>query len=92
VKHLKAKVRRAYNRGKLGERYQAELKRLSKKLLKEKSLAQETFLSSVQNESIAWAGSYRYVNRRKGNKESIPISKDRRRSHIRSDRKSKFLK
>ena len=33
VKRLKVKVRRAYNRRKLGEHYQAELKRLSKKLL-----------------------------------------------------------
>jgi hypothetical protein len=29
VKRLKVKVRRAYNRRKLGEHYQAELKRLS---------------------------------------------------------------
>ena len=36
VKRLKVKVRRAYNRRKLGENYQAELKRLSKKLLTEK--------------------------------------------------------
>jgi hypothetical protein len=33
VKRLKVKVRRAYNRRKLGELYIAELKRLSKKLL-----------------------------------------------------------
>jgi len=47
VKRLKVRVRRAYNRRKLGERYQAELKRLSKKLLTAKTNAQEKFLSSV---------------------------------------------
>jgi hypothetical protein len=36
VRRLKVKVRRAYNKRKLGENYQAELKRLSKKLLTEK--------------------------------------------------------
>jgi hypothetical protein len=47
VKRLKVKVRRAYNSRKLGEHYQAELKRLSKKLLTAKRNVQETFLSSV---------------------------------------------
>ena len=39
VKRLKIKVRRAYNRRKLGTHYQAELKRLSKKLLTAKRKA-----------------------------------------------------
>jgi hypothetical protein len=49
VKHLiKVKVRRAYIRRKLGERYKAELRRPLKKLL----AAQGTFLNSLlQNES-----------------------------------------
>jgi hypothetical protein len=52
VKRLKVKVRRAYSRRKLGEHYQAELKRLSKKSLTAKRSTQETFLSAVlQNES-----------------------------------------
>ena len=38
VKRLNAKVRIAYNRRKLGERYQAELTRLSKKLLTAKKM------------------------------------------------------
>jgi len=68
VKRLKVKVRRAYNRSKLGEHYQAELKRLSKKLLIVKRNAQETFLSSeLQNEGKSWSEFYRFVNRRKGN-------------------------
>jgi hypothetical protein len=44
VKRLKVRVRRAYNRRKLGEPYQAELKRLSEKLWSAKRNAQETFL------------------------------------------------
>jgi hypothetical protein len=78
VKRLKVKVRRAYNRRKLGERYQAELKRLSMKLLlTAKKSAQETFLRTVlQNESKSWSEFYTYVNRRKGNRENIPTIKD----------------
>jgi hypothetical protein len=41
VKQLKVKVRRAYNRRKLGKHYQAELKRLSKKLLTAKRIGEE---------------------------------------------------
>jgi hypothetical protein len=67
VKRLKVKVRRAYNRRKLCKHYQAELKRLSKKLLTVKRNALETFLSSVlQNESKSWSEFYRFVKRRKG--------------------------
>ena len=47
VKQLKAKVRRAYNKRKLVERNQVELKGLSKELLAAKITAQETFLQSV---------------------------------------------
>jgi hypothetical protein len=51
VKRLKVKVSRAYNRIKIGENYQAELKRLSKKLLTAKRNTQKICLSSVlQNE------------------------------------------
>jgi len=89
MKRLKVKVRRAYNRRKLGKHYQMELKRLSKKLLTEKRNAQETFLSSVlHNEGKSWSGFNRFVNRCKsgfnrfvnrckGNKENIPAMKDR---------------
>ena len=47
VKSLKVKVRKMYDRRKLGQPYQRELKRLSKGLLVAKKKAQETFLSSV---------------------------------------------
>ena len=77
MERLKVKVRKAYNKRKLGDHYQAELKRLSKKLLTAKRNAQETFLSSVlQNEGKSWSEFYRYINRRKGNRENIPALKD----------------
>jgi hypothetical protein len=61
VKRLKVKVRGAYDRRKLGEHYQAEVKRLSKKLLTAKRNAQETFLSSVlENEGKYWSEVYRF--------------------------------
>ena len=41
------------------------------------SNAQEIFLSSVlQNEGKSWSEFYRFVNRRKGNRENIPAIKD----------------
>jgi hypothetical protein len=43
VKRLKVKVRKARNRRKLGQQYREELKRLSKRLLLAKKIAQETF-------------------------------------------------
>ena len=77
VKRLKSKVRKAYNRRKLGEHYQEELKRLSKQLLTAKKDAQETFLRSVlRNEGKCWSEFYKYVKRRKGNRENIPAIKD----------------
>jgi len=71
VRRLKVKVGRAYNRRKFGQHYQADLKRLSKKLLTAKRKAQETFLSSVlQNDGKSWSEFYRFVKRckRKGGK------------------------
>ena len=83
VKRLKVKVRRAYNRRKLGEHYNQELRRLSLKLLTAKRNAQETFLRSLlQNEGNSWAGFYRYVKRRKGNREITPLIRDGKGGHI----------
>ena len=46
-------------------------------MLTAKRNAQETFLSSVlQNEGKFWSDFYRFVNRRKGNKENITAMKD----------------
>ena len=56
VKWLKVKVRKMYNRSKLGEQYLAELRRLSKELLVAKKTAQEKLLRSVlQNDGRCWA-------------------------------------
>jgi hypothetical protein len=44
VKRLKVKVRKMYNKRKIGQLYQRELKRLSTELLVAKKKAQETFL------------------------------------------------
>jgi hypothetical protein len=61
-----------YNKRKLGDHYQKELKRLSKELLVVKRKAQETFLRSVlQNEGKCWAEFFKYVKRRKENREDI---------------------
>jgi hypothetical protein len=77
VKRLKAKVRSVYNKRKLGQRYQVELKRLSKELLASKRAAQEIFLRSVlRNEGNCLSEVYKYVKRRKGNRETIPAIKD----------------
>jgi len=76
IKWLKVKVRKLYNKRKFGQLYQRELKRLSKGLLVVKK-AQETFLRSVlQNEGRCWTEFYKYVKRRKGNRENIPAIKD----------------
>ena len=83
VKCLKVKVRRAYNRRKRGKHYKQELRRLSQKLLSAKRNAQETFLRSLlQNEGNSWAGFYRYVKRRKGNREVTPMIRDCNGGHI----------
>jgi hypothetical protein len=77
VNRLKVKVRKAYNKRKFGQRYEADLNRLSKVLLVAKKKAQETFLRSVlQNEGRFWKEFYKYVKQHKGNRENIPMIKD----------------
>jgi hypothetical protein len=50
---------------------------LSKQLLLAKRNAQETFLGSIlKNEGKCWTEFYKYVKRRKGNRENIPAIKD----------------
>jgi len=83
VKWHKAKVRIVYNKGKLGERYQVELKRVPKELLAARKTAQETFLQSVpQNEGNCWSEFYKNVNRQEGNREIIPALNDQNRAII----------
>ena len=47
IKRLKSKVRKAYNRRKLGVHYVEQLKQLSKQLLAAKKSAQGAFLKSI---------------------------------------------
>ena len=77
IKGLKSKVRKSYNRRQLGVHCTEKLKQLSKQLLAAKKSAQEAFLKSIlSKESKCWSDFYKYVKRRKGNKENIPAIKD----------------
>jgi len=77
IKRLKVKIRKVYNRRKLGVNYMVKLKHLSKQLLAEKKRAQETYLKSIlSKEGKCWSDFYKYVKRRKGNRENIPVIKD----------------
>ena len=66
LKRLKIKVRKAYNRRKLGEHHLQELKQLSKQLLAaKKKTAQETFFRSIlSKEGKCSPEVYKYVTRR----------------------------
>jgi len=77
IKRLKSKVRKAYNRRKLGICYIEEMKQLTMQLLAAKKSEQEAFLKSVlSTKGKCWSEFYRYVKRRKGNRENIPTIKD----------------
>jgi len=67
VKLLKLKVRKAYNRRKIGGSHLEEMKRLSRRLLASKISAQETFFRSVlSKEGKCWPEFYKYVKRTQG--------------------------
>jgi hypothetical protein len=71
------KVRKAYNKRKLGGHYPEQLKQLSKQLLSAKKTAQEAYLKSIlSKEGKSWSELYKYVRRYKGNRETIPPIKD----------------
>jgi len=77
IKRLKSKVRKEYNRRKLGVHCTEKLKQLSKQLLAAKKSAQEAILKSIlSKEGKCWSDFYKYVKRLKGNKENIPAIKD----------------
>jgi hypothetical protein len=66
-----------YKRKKLGIHHMMELQQLSKKLLAAKKAAQEAFLKSLlSREGKCWSEFYKYVKRRKENRENIPAIKD----------------
>jgi len=53
------------------------MKQLSKQLLAATKSAQEAFLKSIlSKEGKCWSEFYKYVKRRKGNRENIPAIKD----------------
>jgi hypothetical protein len=53
------------------------LKQLSKQLLAAKKTAQEALLKSIlSNEGKCWTEFYKYIRRRKGNRENIPAIKE----------------
>jgi hypothetical protein len=57
--------------------YLEELKQLSKQLLATKKYEQEAFLKSViTKEGKCWSDLYKYVKRRKGNRDNISAIKD----------------
>jgi len=77
IKRLKSKVRKVYNRRKLGIHHMEELQQLSRKLLAAKKATQEAFLKSLlRREDKCWSEFYKYVKRHKGNRENIPAIKD----------------
>ena len=77
IRRLKVKVRKAYNRSKLGGHHMDKLKQLSKQLIAAKKQAQETYLNTIlSKEGKCWSDFYKYVKRRKGNRENIPAIKD----------------
>ena len=73
VKRLKIKVRKAYNRRKLGEHHQEELQRLSTQLL---DCTRDLSRQIQSKEGKCWAEFYKYVKRRKGYRENIPTIED----------------
>jgi hypothetical protein len=76
VKRLKVRVRKAYNKRKSGQRYQVEIKRVSKEMLAEKKKKKKKARSVLRNEGNCWSEFYKHVTRRKGNTEIIPAVKD----------------
>jgi len=77
IKRLYSKVRKEYNRRKLGAHCTDKLRQLSKQLLAAKKSVQEAFLKSIlSKEGKCSSDFYKYVKRRKGNKENIPAIKN----------------
>jgi len=76
IKRLKSKVRKEYNRRKLEVHCTQKIRQLYKQLFAAKKSPQEAFLKSLlSKEDKCWSDFYKYVKRRKGNKENIPAIK-----------------
>ena len=77
IKKLKIKVRKACIKRKLGTLHMDKFKQLSLNLLSAKKQTQETYLKSILSiEGKSWAEFYKYVKRRRENRESVPAIKD----------------
>jgi len=77
IRQLKSKVRKEYNRRKLGVHGTEKLRQISKQPLAAKKSAQEAFLKSIlSKDGKCWSDFYKYVKRRKGNREYIPAIND----------------
>jgi hypothetical protein len=73
IKRLKSKVRKVYNKRKLGEPYTEKLKQL----LAAKKSAKQAFLKTILRKGgNCWSDFYKYVKRRKGSRDNIPSIKD----------------
>jgi len=76
VKRLKIKVRKAYNKRKLGQHHLEEFKRLSKQLIVAKNGTRDFFRSILDNGGKCRPDCYKYIKRRKGYRENVPAVKD----------------
>jgi oligoribonuclease NrnB/cAMP/cGMP phosphodiesterase (DHH superfamily) len=79
VKKFKVKVRKAYNRIKSG---QPTISRGTEATIKAVAIGQTKCAGDIfedcikKNEGNCWTEFYKYVKRRKGNRENIPAIKD----------------
>lgn len=77
IRKLKRKTRRAYGKRKISDKHYENFKNLSQELLNAKIIAQEGYLATIlADENKSWKNFFKYVRRRKGNREEIPSLKD----------------
>ncbi len=77
IRRMKRKTRKAFNNRHRSETDRIHFRNCSKELEREKKIAQEIFLKHIlDGEGNNWSGFYKYVRRRRGNKEEIPIVRD----------------
>jgi hypothetical protein len=77
IKRLNSKVTKACNRRKLGVHYLEEVKQPCNQLIAANKSSKGAFLKSIlRREGKIWSEFYKYVKRRKGNRENIPVIKE----------------
>jgi hypothetical protein len=72
----KLTVRNTYTRRKFRQQYREELKQLSEQLILAEKCTLDIFKVCTKNEGKCWTEFYKYVKRRKGNRENISAIKD----------------